>query len=87
MAGIDNLGSSKGNLTVADILEESFESPIELASSMSEGQIRDRLTKLFDERAAVDAEIALLQSRRRRLRSQAFLAQDALRIAADKGLE
>ncbi len=74
-------------LTVADILGDAFETPFELSEALTENQIRDRIAQLHEQRATVDTEIALLQSKRKRLRSQTFLAQDALRIALDKGLE
>ena len=87
MTGIEGLGGSGDELVVADILGDSYDSPIELADAMSEGEISNHIAALSAERLAVDADIAMLEAKRHRLRGQSLIAQEALRIARDRGLE
>lgn len=72
---------------VADILGDTYESPVDLAASMSEAEIRNRIAALEAARLDTEAEIAQLQSRATRLQNQTLISHEALRIATDKNLE
>ena len=87
MTNIEELGGSGEDLTVADIVGDSFETPMELADSMFEVDIRIHITKLMQAQADIDVEIAKLEAKKQRLRAHGLIAQEALRIAQDRGLE
>ena len=79
--------SDNDDLTVADIIGDAFPSAMELADSLSEHELRNRLAELHEQRIDTQAKIAELQSQSRRLTSESLLTQEALRIASDKNLE
>lgn len=87
MTGEANPVSSEGDFSIADMLGANFPSPIELADTMSEAEIRNRIAEIEEQRISTKAEIARLESEDRRLRGESILTQEALRIATDKGLE
>lgn len=73
-------------LTVAGILEVAA-SPQELADSMSEAEIRDRITVLDED---IETDLDIIEKTRQRValsRIKLAMAQEALRLARDKGLE
>lgn len=79
--------SDGGEFNIADILGENYPSPSELADSMSETQLHDMVADLAERDLDLQTQIAQLQSERRKLRSEKLIAQDAIRITRDKGLE
>ncbi|HRJ06408.1 MAG TPA: hypothetical protein PK096_02705 [Candidatus Saccharibacteria bacterium] len=75
------------DLNVSDVLGDIYESAVDLAGSMTEADIRNRIAALESARLDVEAQIVQLQSRATRLQNQTLIAHDALRIVSDKGLE
>lgn len=79
--------SDGSELNVADILGENYPSPTELADSMDETQLLDMIAGLNEQDLDLQTQIAQLQSERKKLRAERSIAQDAIRITRDRGLE
>ena len=80
-------GSDDSEFNIADILGDNYPSPSELADSMDETELHDMIAGLNERDLDLQSQIVQLQSERKKLSTERLIAQDAIRISRDRGLE
>jgi hypothetical protein len=87
MTNHEAFDKSGNDLTVAEFTGDNYPSPVQIANTLSEGEIRDALAQQYEAILDTEQEIARLQSLKQRQLNERMIYIDAFQIARDKDLE